>query len=224
MTWLLYPTISAPMPFQMALDEILFRRMENQTESSPVLRFYFSSEPWVTVGFSHRNGTQKGPGPSVPGFCRRITGGGLVRHGRDLIFSLLAKKSDDESFKSVRISYWKIHEAVKAGLEGVGKLPRFYRCDENLPKGQDCFQFPIATDLAVGEQKAAGGAQKRSAGTLLHQESVQWKAMPDPETLIPPLKSGFEKIFKIKLTPSNVDPALLAEAEKLAKEKYFSSS
>ncbi|MBI3306676.1 MAG: lipoate--protein ligase family protein [Candidatus Omnitrophica bacterium] len=211
-SWLLYPSISAPMPFQMAFDEILFRQRETET-GPPILRFYFSSEPWISVGFSYRDT------PSSP-TVRRITGGGLVRHGSDLIFSLIARKSDDESFKSVRVSYWKIHEAVKAGLEAIGNLPRFYRCDENLPRGQDCFRYPIATDLAVGPDKAAGGAQKRSAGALLHQESIQWKGMPDSETLIPALKEGFEKIFKVALVWADLDPALLEEAEKLSEEKY----
>src|SRR4051812_9719540 len=102
------------MPVQMAVDEILFREYEQAEENragarEPVLRIYFSSEPWITVGYSHpeiKSVTE------IP-VCRRITGGGRVEHGRDLIFSVVAGKKDDESFGSVRISYLKIHEAVK---------------------------------------------------------------------------------------------------------------
>ena len=39
--WRLLPLVSAPMSFQMALDEILFRRMEFQKETrKPTLRFF----------------------------------------------------------------------------------------------------------------------------------------------------------------------------------------
>ena len=234
--WLLYPTLSAPMPFQMAFDEILFRRTEElpltptlspkgrgQGEGVPILRFYFSSDPWVTVGYSDREREAKGAGQeardnNLP-VCRRLTGGGQVLHGKDLIFSVIARKEADESFRSVRISYLKIHEAVKTALENLGASPRFYRCDENLPKGKDCFRFPIATDLAMENRKIAGGAQKRSCGALLHQESVQTEQF-GAEPLIGGLRAGFEKIFAMRLELAELDPRWLQEAEKLAERKY----
>ena len=60
MSWSQLPTISASMPFQMALDEVLFRSLEDayhqnpEVELSPLFRFYFSSEPWISVGYSHK--------------------------------------------------------------------------------------------------------------------------------------------------------------------------
>jgi lipoate-protein ligase A len=138
-----------------------------------------------------------------------------------LLFSLVARKQHDESFSSVRVSYWKIHEAVKGALESLGRNPRFFRCDEKLERGADCFRFPIATDLAIGAEKIAGGAQKRSDGVLLHQESIQLKEENlDAQALVLALQEGFEKIFGITLIPAPLDPALLEAAEKLAQEKY----
>lgn len=220
--WSLFPLISAPMPLQMALDEILFRRMESAGETSlfknPILRFYFSSEPWITVGYSDPV-SQDSQGK----ICRRMTGGGRVEHGKDVLFSLVARKSDDESFKSVRVSYLKIHEAVKAAFEASGKNPRFYRCDEKLPRGGDCFLFPIATDLGLGGEKIAGGAQKRSSGVLLHQESVKiGKAAPF--TFVETLKNAFAGRFGINYEDALLEPGLLKEAKKLAREKYETNS
>ncbi len=247
--WFLFPTLSAPMPLQMALDEILFRRMESgdaEFSSRPLLRLYYSSEPWMTVGYSYKEqygvpstecevqspknqerkflnfklGTLNSKLKTQIPVCRRITGGGRVLHGRDVLFSVAARKSHHEAFESVRISYLKIHEAVKAAYETLGFQPRFYRCDEKLARGQDCFLFPIATDLGLSGEKIAGGAQKRSSGALLHQESVKMAPGVEAESLMRGLQSGFEKMFEMKFQLSNLDPDLLEQAEQLAAEKY----
>ena len=198
----------------MALDEILFRQMEEGYGGPPVLRFYMAAEPWITVGYSHRNGTVQG----IP-VCRRMTGGGIVQHGKDVIFSIVARKADDESFASVRMSYLKIHEAVKSAVENLGKSPRFYRCDENLAKGSDCFLYPIATDLALAGRKIAGGAQKRSRGALLHQESLQLRSV-EREDLIAAVKTGFQSRFAVELKKWDLDPVTFHAAQRLAEEKY----
>jgi lipoate-protein ligase A len=211
--------MSAPMPFQMALDEVLFRSLiEKRLPPAPILRFYFSSEPWMTVGYSHPKEQAAGPVP----MCRRITGGGRVLHGEDLIFSLSGRKEDDDSFGSVRISYWKIHEAVKAGYEALGQMPEFYRCDEKLPRGGDCFTFPIATDLGLDGRKIAGGAQKRSSGVFLHQESLQLTPSLNAENLAAALRVSFEKVFGVQIENMACEPEQLKEAKDLAKTKYDS--
>lgn len=217
--WNLYPTISAAMPFQMALDEVLFRDYEVKAGPGepPLFRFFYSSGPWITTGYSEKElGAEKN---GVP-VCRRLTGGGQVFHGDDIIFALIAKKDADESFDSVRMSYLKIHEAVKMAFEDLGLKPRFYRVDEKLPKGPECFAFPIATDLAVGSKKVAGGSQKRSRGTFLHEESIYLQGYNSTASLMGALKSAFEKRFEIKLKDCPISPETLASAELLAKEKY----
>ena len=201
------------MPFQLALDEILFESVGTR-RVVPLLRFYFSSEPWITVGYS------QSAEANDQNICRRITGGGQVQHGADIIFSLIARKHEDESFGAVRKSYWKLHEAVKTGMESLGAAARIYRCDEKLEHGGDCFRFPIATDLAIDGKKVAGGAQKRSAGVMLHQESIQCLSAIASGRLMPAIVEGFEKIFQIKLCAQDLDPDLLRRAKDLSREKY----
>lgn len=215
-SWQILPVISAPMPFQMALDEILFRRAESRC-GSPVLRFFFSSEPWTTVGYSMKSVY---PGRTEK-LCRRLTGGGRVEHGKDLIFSLIASKEHDDSFGSVRMSYLKIHEAIKKGYEVLNLSCEFYRCDENFPKGGDCFLYPIATDLKSKGRKVAGGAQKRSAGVLLHEESVILTEGLDPFDLMKAIRNGFEEVFAIRCEDITMDPLWLEETAVLAREKYL---
>lgn len=273
MSWSLLPTISAPMPFQMALDELIFESQKKDLQA-PLLRFYDSSEPWISVGCSFKGtGTifqdkkwSQSPkicltpltsksdlilkNPRVP-ICRRITGGGCVLHGHDLIFSLVAgyagtgsvfggngacpPSQNDGSLKKgtgtilkerkwsqsplalVRTSYAKIHEGVKMGLQTCGFDPKFYSCGGGLPKGSDCFDFPVESDLSWRGKKIAGGAQKRSGGVLLHHESVQASLGVVREDLIRSICQGMEKVFGVSIQNADLDPDLYFQAEKLTK-------
>jgi lipoate-protein ligase A len=244
MNWKILPWTSASMSFHMALDEILFRQREEayrQEEPAdrntiyqklpPLLRFYFADKPSVTIGYSHRKGSNEAPHHSSPAsggglrrgkvpVIQRITGGGRVEHGKDIVFSLIAHKQHDESFHSVRVSYWKIHEALKAGFETLGLKPRFYRCDEDLPEGPECFRYPISSDLALGKSKIAGGSQKRSAGTLLHQESVVVPSGVNGFQLAEAFSGGFKKIFGVEFQNEFVNPEWFEKAKALAETKY----
>ena len=219
MKWQLLSTISAPMPFQMALDQLLFEKQKNENQK-PLLRFYYSSEPWISVGYSFRDASSFSRSelvrthPSIP-VCRRLTGGGCVFHGRDLIFSFIVRTDvDPEKLGSVRTSYSKIHESVKMGFEALGLNLKFYRLAEELPKGNDCFRFPVVSDLAWKGQKIAGGAQKRSQGVLLHQESIQVPDGMESKKLIAGIIKGFEAVFNVTVTEETWDPGLFFEAEK----------
>ncbi|MBN1688235.1 MAG: hypothetical protein JW893_03970 [Candidatus Omnitrophica bacterium] len=223
--WLLYPTISADMDFQMALDELLFRRMEKgeDSETLPIFRFFYSSGPWVTLGYSFKEGLPE----SVTAVhkrkypvCRRMTGGGFVLHGQDLIFSLVARKSDDESFKTVRDSYTKIHEAVRRGFQSFGYKIDFFDSSKEWIQGKDCFRYPIETDLVYKGRKVAGGSQKRSAGVLLHQESIQGPRGFDMTSCEEKMIEGFEQVFDMKIRKATVHPVLFQQAEQLAEIKY----
>ncbi len=257
MVWRLLPTISAPMSLQMALDELLFSTRKKEIQA-PVLRFYVSSEPWISVGYSFRETTDLSKSdlirrhPRVP-VCRRMTGGGCVLHGRDLIFSLIARYAETGSVSwgngacpsqphkgtgtpavslcetkrqgsqsplfSVRASYQKIHESVKTGLERCGLDPKFYDSKEKLPKGSDCFDFPVESDLSWRGQKIAGGAQRRSDGVLLHHESVRVPPGVDRGELIQALRRGFETVFGVSIQSADFDPEIYFQAERIGGQR-----
>jgi len=221
MDWRLLPMISAHMPLQMALDELLF---EDQIRSpqAPALRFYSASAPWISAGCSFRraedlaNSSLVLENPRVP-VCRRLTGGGCVLHGSDLIFALIARYGpENDPLNSVRTSYGKIHEGVKIALRNLGAAPDFYTPQDPLPKGKDCFRFPVESDLSWKGRKIAGGAQKRSRGVLLHQESIQMPGRSGHDALIVAILGGLAEVFGITVRKAVMDPELVFQAERKA--------
>lgn len=207
------------MPFQMALDELLFQEQLRELQA-PVLRFYHASEPWISAGYSFRRGEdlQKSSlvreNPKIP-VCRRLTGGGCVLHGQDLIFSLVARcSSESDPLNSVRTSYGKLHEGVKMAFGNLGVETNFYTAQDALPQGKDCFRYPVASDLSWRGRKIAGGAQKRSGGVLLHQESIQIPKKAGQEALARAIVSGFETVLKVSIGKADLDPDLFFQAQK----------
>lgn len=232
---LVYSALSAPMPFQMALDELLFEQWIQAPSTEPsvsraALRFYYASEPWVSIGYSHAGWKALSEGLDAPAdlltdaartpVCRRITGGGRVLHGRDLMFTLIAPRALDESFKSVMGSYARLHEVLIEALQELGIKARFYREEEPLPSGKDCFLHPIASDLEAGGKKIAGGGQKRSRGFLLHQESIHLDQTYLYEPLTQALTRGLGKWFGCEPEKADWQPEHLEAAEILGREKY----
>lgn len=229
MKWSILPTISAPMPLQMALDELLFESRKKEP-LDPVLRFYISSEPWISIGYSFQTpATRSRSGlilsnPRLP-VCRRVTGGGCVLHGRDLIFSLIARyegtgtpenRGSQSPFSSVRTSYAKIHEGVKRALRDLGFDPEFYGSGKPLPKGSDCFDFPVESDLSWKGRKISGGAQKRSEGVLLHHESILVPPGLKREDLVRAVRKGLEQVFDVAIEDTDLDPGIYFQAERKA--------
>ncbi len=218
--WNLLPFLSAPMPYQLALDEVLFLSFKAPASAdadvlAPMIRFYISSEPWVSVGyFCHDYDHEH------PNLIRRITGGGRVFHGHDLVMTLFAHKNHHMSFSDVRQSYAKIHQALNAGFQMAGLKTSLFQADQAQKIGTDCFTSPITSDISLASKKIAGGAQKRSMGFLMHQESIQLENLNQSLSLRNALLLGYQKIFDVQFQSSMINPEHLSEAKKLANNKY----
>lgn len=216
--WQVLPTISAPMPFQMALDGVLFD-LQKQSPGLPQLRFYVSSEPWISVGCSFRGADRRADSSLIQQFpnlpvCHRVTGGGCVLHGRDLIFSLVARLDQGwEGLESVRTSYGVIHQSVKMAYEKLGMTLTTYNRHDDLPKGSDCFEFPVVDDLGWNGCKIAGGAQKRSESVLLHHESIQLIRGVAADDLAREISTSLEHVFSMTLEPGVWDTQWIIDAQ-----------
>jgi len=155
----------------MRLDHDLFEQFCADPNQSPILRIYGFSEPCLTYGYSQVLTELRHvlPMPRVP----RITGGGIVFHGKDLTYSVTGSRDHHPEFKSVRSSYRILHEVIRRAFLKREVELRFYAGAEAHGLDAYCFEGPRVDDLCLRSRKIAGAAQKRSHGVFLHQGSVE---------------------------------------------------
>lgn len=157
----------------MAWDEALL--IAAARTAAPVLRFYSWSEPAATFGYSQRYAEVAGWTRLRP-LVRRPTGGGLVPHDADWTYSLVFPPHHWwYELKAVE-SYRKVHEWIRAALDGLGLRTELAPCCQKEMPGQ-CFVGAERFDVLNHGRKLAGAAQRRNRCGLLIQGSVQ----PPPE-------------------------------------------
>ena len=158
---------------QMALDEAIL-----ESASHPVLRVYCWSEAAVSFGYSQSQSLVVNMFPGRP-LVRRLTGGGVVEHGRDWTFSLMVPLLDLAARLRPTETYERIHDAVMVTLGGTeGISARLAGCEDRI-SGMACFVAPALYDVLAGDgQKLCGGAQRRTRKGFLHQGSIQGVNLP----------------------------------------------
>jgi lipoate-protein ligase A len=158
----------------MAIDEFLFQSLGEQPKT--FLRFYTWERPTASLGYSQRVSRVV----DVE-FCRkrgihivrRITGGKMVLHHKEVTYSLCS--SDKETFPpNLGETYSLISKALMQGLEKMGldpyladAPPDFY-ARGNLP----CFSYPARNEVEVMGRKIVGSAQKRISSKFLQHGSI----------------------------------------------------
>ena len=163
-----------PSPWNMALDEVLFRRAGERGET--FLRFYRWDRPTASIGYS-----QNAAGVVDIEYCRRraiglvrrITGGKLVLHDREVTYSVAS--SDVETFTdTLRESYRRISGALLAGLGRMGLSAVLAAASpEDYIRGtMPCFAFPARDEIETGGRKIVGSAQKRTGRVFLQHGSI----------------------------------------------------
>jgi lipoate-protein ligase A len=165
-----------PLPgsWNMAVDELLFRLAGDSPRT--FLRFYRWERPTASLGYS-----QEASRVVDVEFCRshgidivrRMTGGKLVLHDREVTYSLAS--ADVSVFtETLRDSYRLISQAL---LKGLGRLGVSARLAEASPpayiKGtMPCFAFPARDEIEIDGRKIVGSAQKRTGPLFLQHGSI----------------------------------------------------
>ncbi|MDD8027377.1 MAG: biotin/lipoate A/B protein ligase family protein [Acidobacteriota bacterium] len=163
-----------PGSLNMAVDGHLFASLGDEPRT--VLRFYQWERPTASLGAG-----QTAARVVDPEFCRthgidvvrRITGGKLVLHHREVTYSVVS--NDVAVFTDTLAgSYKRISQALVKGLDGMGlnavlagKAPASY-ARGTMP----CFSVPAQDEIEIGGLKIVGSAQKRIGGRFLQHGSI----------------------------------------------------
>jgi lipoate-protein ligase A len=160
--------------WNMAVDDFLFRSLGE--EPATYLRFYQWKNPTVSIGYS-----QKVDKVVNRDFCiangieivRRITGGKLVLHHKEVTYCVCSSDTDIFSRKLMD-SYKLISEALKKGLQAMG-------IESNLAKETPsryargilpCFSHPARDEIEMEGKKIIGSAQKRTRNKFIQHGSI----------------------------------------------------
>jgi len=194
-------------PFNMAMDEILLRRLEK-----PVVRIYGWLRPAVSFGYFEKYGPIKAL-HSEREPVRRWTGGGVVLHGSDLTYSLLVPSGSPFLRLRTAESYYAVHERITRALNRLGVGVSMADAD-HLKISQACFENATRHDILHLGRKIAGAAQRRTKFGLLHQGSIQNIGLPAGfgESLAGEF-SG--EVVEIQISPCDVE-----EAWQLSESRY----
>jgi len=246
-----------PLPgsWNMALDEHLY----TLAASSPrtFLRFYRWERPTASLGYS-----QDASRVVDAEFCRdrgidivrRMTGGKLVLHDREVTYSIAS--ADTAIFTdTLRESYRLISRALLKGLALMGITARLA---ETSPPAyargtMPCFAFPARDEIEIDGRKIVGSAQKRTGALFLQHGSIPLdkdeallaavsrpgetaeslgmtsvsEALGRPvefEAAVGPLVQGFADLFGVEFERFSLPPADREAVRRLQAEKYASDA
>ena len=166
-------------PFaNMAFDEAILRGYRSHS-SPPTLRIYGWSEPGLSFGYSQdpQNDLDidRCRMEAMP-FVRRITGGGIILHGKELTYSLVCSKEDLGLPASIVSSYKIICSFLISFYNALGIKTQFAcdaQADETLGRASAiCFAAKEKYDIVQNGRKIGGSAQKRSKSIIFQHGSI----------------------------------------------------
>ncbi|MFI0347679.1 MAG: lipoyl protein ligase domain-containing protein [Chthoniobacterales bacterium] len=235
---LLFSTTPLSGPEQMALDEVLLGSVDK-----PLCRIYKWKGPCVTFGYFQKISEVRPLFPTHE-LIRRWTGGGIVEHGHDVTFSLIVpqkwgsmidtkEKIRSEIFIDHRtlppflrpaLFYETLHKAMASALQAHQITARLATGDD-LVQGEACFVAPALHDLLVKERKILGGAQRRSAGSLLYQGSLLLSNQPTivDNSFIQSIFHSLASNLASTVTIIEEQPSWLEQATEVAMSRYTST-
>ena len=235
----------------MAIDDYLFRSLSESPETH--LRFYTWERPTASLGYSQRlskvldaqfcrdNGVD---------IVRRMTGGKLVLHHKEVTYSVCSSDTDTFSPKLVE-SYSLISKALMRGLEKMelepclADAPPDFYTKGNLP----CFSYPAQNEVEVLGKKIIGSAQKRVKSKFIQHGSIPLEeedellrsvtSMEEKRDdirmislqsalkrkvsflwVVERLQEGFSEYFGISLKPKDFTPQEMKTIITIQKERY----
>jgi lipoate-protein ligase A len=195
---------SANTSTNMALDQALFDIFVKE-KKTPLIRFYTFNESSITYGYFQ---DIKPDDYIKRQKSRRITGGGIVLHGKDLIitfifnpleFDLKGTDQKDKIYAKLKSSV--IDGLIEAGIDPTGFCEYSNYSDDELKK-YECFIKIVPHDVIYNDKKLTGFALRRRKGGVMVQSSLRvWKGENDDAISI-------EEICNTQINLQNIYKAL----------------
>jgi lipoate-protein ligase A len=207
----------------MATDEALL-----EAAVVPTIRFYRWRSPALSFGYFGRF-SDVAIYAAERDLVRRWTGGGIVFHGDDLIYSIVIPASDPVFDESSIAIYEGIHRALCSALAKTGQravvaggvdpagLSAATRAAVNA-SGYNCFANPVRADVMMDGRKIAGAAQRRTRRGLLQQGSIQGFAMKTD------LAQKFAQALSANCSEFEANEEIFRRAREFAQRKYGTES
>lgn len=166
----------------MRTDEDLLESAESLDRPITIVRFYRWVRPTASLGRNQREETALDAAfcglHGIP-IVRRPTGGRAVLHADEVTYAVIS--NDTEAFPAGNLSetYRRIGEALRAGLAYLGidaEMARVRRKAGSPVEAEalrhPCFESTARHELAVGQRKIAGSAQRRKRRAFLQHGSI----------------------------------------------------
>lgn len=202
----------------MAMDEFMLHSPITQ----PIVRLYRWDKPTYSIGYfqsvsktvelyaCEKNNDQ---------VVRRITGGGLVKHGEEWTLSIAMDTTFELLPRTALEIYSWLHKLLVEALLSVGYSVQLMKAASqmNIRGKRDCFEEPVNCDVELGGKKIIGSSQRKIAGRILCQTSIQ---LPFDEKIAESVLSLFEKQFGQRGEVFSLSSESQLKIEKLIDQKY----
>ncbi|MEW5758514.1 MAG: lipoate--protein ligase family protein [Candidatus Omnitrophota bacterium] len=155
----------------MAIDEAIFTARKNNLVG-PTLRFYGWEPAAFSFGYSQipeKEFNLDECSKRKIDFVRRLTGGGIIYHNKELTYSISCRQEEIGADSKVKESYKKICAFLIHSYRKLGLSVNF-SCQET-GSNSFCFAGREFYDIVINGKKIGGNAQKRSHD-LIFQHGV----------------------------------------------------
>ena len=167
--------------FNMATDMWLLSKTAKW--GGPIFRRYGWDTSQITFGYGQKaDWVCNETGKSIVSMTRRPTGGGIVHHGTDLTYCIVAPRGSRVEQMPPMQFYGLIHQKWAEALQDHGIGCALMPC-RNQSRGSipgDCFKEPVGRDLmdSSGKRKIGGAAMKRTRTGMMLQGSLELGGWP----------------------------------------------
>ncbi len=174
--WFLVDDAPASGARNMAVDEFLLKRMEDEG-GAPVLRLYSFSPPGITIGYHQDAATavdMEAAASQGVDVVRRITGGRALLHDGELTYSVTARTGPPFG-QGLAETFTVIAGVIVSALRSFGiaaELGCARHASAESPMTSPCLVSTSRHEITAGGKKISGSAQRRTGSAFIQHGSI----------------------------------------------------